>query len=190
MTESKLKKWTIINSELVINNQWCKVRQDTIQLPNGQVIDDYFVNIRPEIVLILPITPAEEIVFVRQYRHGVSEILLELPAGTFEGTQESSFEAAQRELVEETGYEVDCFIYLATIYDNPVKDNNKIHVFIGLNANKTRDQDLDITEEIEVILIPKNEVINRIMLGEICVGGTIAAIFMGLKFLNQDLEQP
>lgn len=41
-----------------------------------------------------------------------------------------------------------------------------------------------------MILIPKNEVINRIMLGEICVGGTIAAIFMGLKFLNQDLEQP
>ncbi len=189
MSESKLKKWKILNSQWVIDNQWCKVRQDTIKLPNGRLIAEYFVNIRPEVVLILPITPAQEIVFVRQYRHGVAEILLELPAGTFDRTIEDSFEAAQRELEEETGYRVDCLIDLATIYDNPVKDNNKINIFLGINARKTTVQNLDITEEIEVVLIPKKEVINRIISGDICVAGTIAAIFMGLEFLSKDFEQ-
>ncbi|AHJ29103.1 hypothetical protein BMF81_02978 [Nodularia spumigena UHCC 0039] len=72
---NKLKKWHILTSEMVINHRWCQVRQDEIQLPNGKIIDDFFVVIRPEIALILPITNHQEIVFVRQYRHGVGEIL-------------------------------------------------------------------------------------------------------------------
>jgi len=67
----EIKKWNILQSRLVFDNPWCQVRQDEIQLPNGQVIDDYFITIRPDITLVLPITQAQEIVFVRQYRHGV-----------------------------------------------------------------------------------------------------------------------
>ncbi|HAC65844.1 MAG TPA: NUDIX hydrolase [Cyanothece sp. UBA12306] len=185
MTESNLKKWKILSSQLVIEHEWCKIRQDQIELPNGRVIDDYFINIRPEIVVILAITPTQEIVFVRQYRHGVTEILLELPAGNFEKKIEDSFEAAQRELVEETGYEVECLIKLATIYDNPVKNNNKTHIFLGINAKKTTVQSLDITEEIEVVLIPIKDIVNQVISGEICVAGTIAAVFMGLEILRQ-----
>ena len=180
-----LKKWKILTSKFVVNNQWCRVRQDQVELPDGTVIDDYFVNIRPEIALVLPITPQNEIVFVRQYRHGVQDILLELPAGTFDSREEDSLTAAKRELEEETGYIAQDLIFMKTIYDNPVKDDNKIHIFLGLNAKKTGTIKLDVTEEIEVILIPIKEVIHRVMSGEICVAGTIATIFMGLEFLNK-----
>ena len=78
---TNLKKWQIIKSELVFHNRWCQVRQDAVKLSSGQVIDDYFVNIRPEIVLVVPVTGDNQLVFVRQYRHGVKEILLEFPAG-------------------------------------------------------------------------------------------------------------
>jgi 8-oxo-dGTP pyrophosphatase MutT (NUDIX family) len=88
-----------------------------------------FINIRPEVALILPITSNDEIVFVRQYRHGAGEILLELPAGTFNPKEESPQAAAIRELKEETGYITDNVIQLATLYDNPVKDTNKITLF-------------------------------------------------------------
>ncbi|MFN6259131.1 MAG: NUDIX hydrolase, partial [Microcystis sp.] len=53
---TNLKKWQIIKSELVFHNRWCQVRQDVVKLSSGQVIDDYFVNIRPEIVLVVPVT--------------------------------------------------------------------------------------------------------------------------------------
>lgn len=78
-----LQKWKILKSNFIIDNQWCRVRQDQVQLSDGAIIDDYFVNVRPEIALILPITPHQEIVFVRQYRHGVQEIFIRTSCRNF-----------------------------------------------------------------------------------------------------------
>ncbi len=49
---------------------------------------------------------------------------------------------------------------------------------------KSGEQKLDITEEIEVILIPVESVRDKILQGEICVAGTVAAICLGLNFLK------
>ncbi len=186
MTKKKtIQKWKILKSDFIIDNQWCCVRQDQVELSNGTIVDDYFVNIRPEIALILPVTPNNEIVFVRQYRHGVQEILLELPAGTFDPKKEDSLIAAQRELEEETGYIAQELIFMTTIYDNPVKDDNKIHIFLGLNVEQKGKVDLDITEEIEVVLIPIKDVVSQIISGKICVAGTISTVFMGLELMKQ-----
>ncbi|MGH2412617.1 MAG: NUDIX hydrolase [Microcystaceae cyanobacterium] len=181
---TSLQKWQTINSQIILNNQWCKVRQDEVKLPNGQIINDYFINIRPDIVLILPVTQKQKIVFVRQYRHGIEDILLELPAGTFDAHKENELDAAKRELEEETGYIASQLIELATLYDNPVKDTNKIHIFIALDASPIGKQQLDVTEEIEVVLVPIQDVKQKIAMGEIVVSGTLAAIFLGLDFLE------
>ena len=104
---TNLKKWQIVKSELVFQNRWCQVRQDAVKLSSGQVIDDYFVNIRPEIVLVVPVTEDNQLVFVRQYRHGVKEILLEFPAGSVDAGEDNITTAAHREFEEETGYHSD-----------------------------------------------------------------------------------
>jgi hypothetical protein len=148
---TNLKKWQIIKSELVFHNRWCQVRQDAVQLSSGQVIDDYFVNIRPEIVLVVPVTGDNQLIFVRQYRHGVKEILL------------------------------DSLIPLGVLYDNPVKDTNRIHIFLALNAIPTGQQKLDVTEEIEVILRPLQEINPQ----EITVSGSLAAFYLARDFLKQ-----
>jgi ADP-ribose pyrophosphatase len=182
----ELQKWKILNSQWVVNDRWCKVRRDEVELPNGKIIDDYFINVRPEIALVLPITKEREIVFVRQYRHGSGEILIELPAGAFDAQTEASLLAARRELEEETGYICDRWIKLATIYDNPVKDTNKIHIFLGLDASLTGQRNLDVTEDIEVLLIPIQQVKSEISSGNFCVSGTITALFLGLDFLQKN----
>ncbi|HEY9637921.1 MAG TPA: NUDIX hydrolase [Coleofasciculaceae cyanobacterium] len=183
---SSIQPWKIINSQLVLDNQWCQVRQDEVELSNGEVIDDFFVNVRPDIVLVLAVTQHREIIFVRQYRHGVREILLELPAGSFNSQTENSLAAAARELEEETGYVAEQIIHLATLYDNPVKDTNKIHLFMAENAQPSSIQQLDVTEDIEVVLLPVEEVLAKISTGEICVCGTVAALFLGLNLLSQN----
>ena len=180
-----LKKWKLLQSRLIINNQWCQVRQDEVELPNGTIIDDFFINVRPDIALIFAVTDQQEIVFVRQYRHGVGKVLLELPGGAFNPQEEIAEVAAIRELSEETGDVAEKLIRLTTLYDNPVKDSNPIHLFVAENVIKSQQQDLDITEEIEVVLIPVSEVIQRILMADISVSGTITAIFLGLEYLHK-----
>ena len=184
LTMKNIAKWKQLDSQLILNNQWCRVRKDTVELPNGTIIDDFYVNVRPDIALVLPITPRREIVFVRQYRHGVGEVLLELPAGRFNPTEESPEPAATRELTEETGYVAESIEKLATLYDNPVKDTNSVHLFLATNVRQLQERQLDITEDIEVVLVPVNEVIEYIHRGEICVAGTVAALFLGLQKLG------
>lgn len=181
---SKLQKWQILNSKMVLNHPWCQVRQDEIKLPNGQVIDDYFVSIKPDIVLVLPITANREIIFVRQYRHGAEDFFIELPAGRFDPTQESPEDAGMRELLEETGYVAKELQKIAILYDNPSKENNKIHLFLAENVIKVGEQNLDVTEDIEVILMPIDEVLEKITQGEISVAGSVAALFLGLRFIS------
>lgn len=182
---TSLKKWQLLKSNIVFERKWCQIKQDTVQLPNNQIIDDFFVNIRPDIALVLPITPNQEIVFVRQYRHGVGEILLELPAGAFEPKKEASIVAAKRELEEETGYVANEMIELGVLYDNPVKDTNKIHLFLAEKVQPSGERSLDVTEDIEVVLIPVQNVLDMIRQGKISVSGSVAAIFLGLNFLSQ-----
>jgi ADP-ribose pyrophosphatase len=181
---TNLEKWTILKSKMVLDHPWCQVRQDEIRLPNGKIIDDYFVNIRPEVALILPITSNQEIVFVRQYRHAAGDFFIELPAGNFNPQQESAEVAVVRELAEETGYITQQVQKIGTLYDKPSKDTNQIHLFLAENVIKAKEQQLDITEEIEVILIPVGSVLAKINQGEITVAGTVAALLLGLNFLK------
>ncbi len=181
---SNLKKWKILQSNMVLNHPWCKVRQDEIELPSGKVIDDYFVHLRPDVAIILPITCDREIVFVRQYRHAIGNFFMELPAGGFNPEQESGEVAAVRELEEETGYVASKVKKMATLYDKPSKDTNQLHLFIAENVKKTGKIKLDITEEIEVILIPVDAVLEKIVKGEICVAGTVSALFLGLNLIK------
>ncbi|MEA5601985.1 NUDIX hydrolase [Nostoc sp. UHCC 0252] len=181
---SNLKKWKTLKSKMVLDNPWCQVRQDEIELPNGKIIDDYFVSIKPDVAMVLPITANREIIFVRQYRHAVGEFFLELPAGSFDPTKENAEVAAIRELAEETGYTAQEFRKIGTLYDKPSKDTNQIHLFLAENVRKTGEQQLDITEEIEIMLIPVESVLDKIIQGKISVAGTIAALFLGLKLLN------
>ncbi len=179
-----IRKWKRLNSQLIFDHQWCRVRQDQIELPNGTIIEDFFINVRPDIALVFAVTEQQEIVFVRQYRHGVEQILLELPAGAFDPNQEDPESAALRELTEETGYVADSLIKLATLYDNPVKDTNSIHLFFANPVYCTKETHLDLTEDIEVVLIPIADIMDKIQQGEICVSGSIAAVFLGLNQLS------
>ncbi|MGP1385479.1 MAG: NUDIX hydrolase [Thainema sp.] len=178
------QKWQILRSHWALDHPWCRVRQDVVALPNGRVVDDYFVHVRKDVALVLPITSQHEVVMVRQYRHGIQDILLELPAGTFDPTQEQPQVAAQRELQEETGYGAETLIPLSVLYDNPVKDTNRIHLFLAQNAKPITDQQLDETEDIEIVLVPLSEVMTHVVQGGIRVAGTVSALFLGLEWFR------
>ena len=96
-------KWKILDSEYVIKRPWLTARKDKVELPDGRIIEEFYVLEYPDWVNVIAITKDGQFVMERQYRHGLSVEGMELPCGTMEDG-ETPLQAAQRELLEETGY--------------------------------------------------------------------------------------
>ena len=114
-----IEKWALLDSVLVFGHRWYQLRRDTVRLPDGTVVDDYFVSVRPEVAMVFPLTPDGDVIFVRQYKHGAQAITIELPGGTFR--HELPEDAARRELIEETGYTPGELIPLGWIWEDPTR---------------------------------------------------------------------
>lgn len=180
----KIEPWKTLKSELVFDHPWYQLRRDHVELPSGRVLDDYFVSVRPHVVLTFPLTADDQVVFVRQYKHAAGQILLELPGGVVDAGETSILGAARREMLEETGYDTEQLEPLLEVFDNPTKDTNSISFFLARNVRLVAAQDLDETENIEVVLVPLAEVEHLIMRGDIRVSGSVALCLLALRRLG------
>ncbi len=150
-------KWDIISSEYLIKRPWLTARRDKVQLPNGVINDEFYILEYPDWVNVIAITKDDKYVLVRQYRHGLGETRFELPAGVIE-EGEDPIEGAKRELFEETGYTGGEWTKLMAISGNASTTNNISHCYLAIGVEKTGEQHLDLTEDIEVHLLSREEV--------------------------------
>jgi 8-oxo-dGTP pyrophosphatase MutT (NUDIX family) len=125
-------------------------------MPDGTLIDDYYVLEYPGWVNAIALTDENEVILIKQYRHAAEEVILELPGGCID-LGETPIEAVTRELLEETGYQFDSATPLCTLYANPSTSGNITTSFIVKGGRKIQEQHLDGREEIEVILVSINE---------------------------------
>jgi 8-oxo-dGTP pyrophosphatase MutT (NUDIX family) len=127
-------------------------------------------------VNVIPITPQDDVVLIRQYRHGTREITLEIPGGLVEKNDTPEM-AAVRELYEETGYRASQMISLGGVHPNPAIQNNKCYTFLARDVSLVGDQHLDEKEDIEVLLRPLSEIPRLIRNGDITHALVLAAFY-------------
>lgn len=149
--------WRVLSSEYLARELWYTVRVDRVQLPSGTIIPRYWINEYPPWVNVVAITPNDEAVLIRQYRHGVGAVHFEIPAGTTDPEDTSLESAARRELLEETGYGGGTWSHLMTLSANPALQNNLTHTFLaeGVSAGAASPEE---SEDIRVHLVPVAEV--------------------------------
>jgi 8-oxo-dGTP pyrophosphatase MutT (NUDIX family) len=134
--------------------------------------------------IIIAITPQQEVILIRQYRHGVGKVIWEIPGGVVD-PGETPLQAAGRELLEETGYRAATIIETGVVSPNPDNHTNFMHTFLALDVVKASEQDLDDSEEIDIHPIPLNEVIRMALDGEILQAMHISALFFALAHLKR-----
>lgn len=141
-----------------------RFRMDRVELANGNLLDATIFEFRSW-ANIVALTKTGEVVLVRQYRHGVREVLLEFPGGVVEDG-EDPLEGAKRELLEETGYTASQWVEVGRLYPNPALQTNTLYCYLALDAGKVSGQSLDAGEDIEIHLMPLDELVELAKRGE------------------------
>ena len=177
--------WTIEKSEYLIKDKWITVRADTCKMPGGHIVTPYYVLEYPAWVNVVAVTEDENVVFVRQYRHGLQKTVLELPCGCVDPQDPSPLDAVRRELLEETGYAGEQFIETGKISPNPATHTNFTHCFLAISVKQVQRPDLDETEQLETVLVPLKDVMTLLEHGELYQTLHISSIFLAFQELGK-----
>ncbi len=173
--------WKLLKSEYLFKDLWFTVRKDTCERSGGQIVDPYYVYEFPEWVTAVAVTKDGEFIFERQYRHAAGLTMLEIPGGCVDKEDLSLQAAIERELLEETGYSFDEFVYLGKTSANPSTHNNWMHFFLATGGELTGKQQLDHNEEIELVLLTLDDVKELLQKQEIMQSMHVTALFYALQ---------
>ncbi|WP_152657328.1 NUDIX hydrolase [Oceanobacillus sp. CFH 90083] len=179
-----MQKWKVLDSEYLYKTAHGNLRKDKCLLENDLVIEQYHVNEFADWVNAVVMTKKQEVILVKQYRHGGNDFFYEVPAGVAE-EGESNTQAIKREVLEETGFQSDTEpIWLGEFFVNPATQNNKVISYFIPDAYPASAQNLDATENIEVHKIPIIELEKRINNGEILQMFSNFAFLLAKKHIN------
>jgi len=162
-----------ISSKRIYQGKILNLRVDTVKLPNGHEATREVVE-HSGAVAIVALTERDEVILVRQYRHAVGKVMLEIPAGKLEPGEQPQ-ECAHRELSEETGCHTTDLQLLFRFFSTPGFANEEMYLYLakGLTCHN---QHPDDDETIEIMHLPLKEAIEMIKTGEICDAKTIIGI--------------
>lgn len=178
----------VVASDLVVQAAYMEWRRTTVQRTGGDQHVRYIVG-HPGAVAILAIdapcdaevTPTSEMLFVRQFRAPVGQLLLEVPAGTLDlqnGITEEPQLAAERELEEETGLRAATWRHLRSFFTAPGFTSERMHLFLalGLSAAGPGARTPDADEAIEAVRLTIAEAAEAVRRGAIVDAKSLVAI--------------
>ncbi|NBH24561.1 NUDIX hydrolase [Lachnospiraceae bacterium] len=168
-----MEEFKRLSRDLVAHGAIIDYYQDTIQVPNGNVVKWDFIG-HNGAAAVVPVDDKGRLILVRQYRNALDRYTLEIPAGGL-NDNEPTKDAAARELTEETGYTAGKIELLLTIRTTVAFCNEKIDIYLatGLVPGK---QHLDEDEYIRTGAYTVEELTEKIYAGEIQDSKTVAAI--------------
>ena len=181
--------WEPVSVEHIVRDEWIDFRKVRYRYPDGREFGPFYQYSRKSYSVIVPVLPDGRFLCVRQFRQGIGETTTEFPAGGIETeraeygrvTREDALAAAKRELKEETGYESDEWTHLITIPSNATIADNYAHVFLARNCRKVSGLHLDVTEDLEPVIVTKEEIETMISEGRFQQMGHVMAYLLAVR---------
>jgi len=177
-----MKPWELLATfQLISAPPWLEVFREKVRLPSGRVIDDFYRVITPDFSVVVAVTPEGELLMVRGYKHGPRRTCLNAPAGLIE-PGESPLEAAQRELLEETGYSSSEWVSLGSFTVDSNRQCGTAHIFLAKNTVRITTAKEDDAEEFEVELMRPGNFVQAVRGSEVFTLATVCAISLAMVY--------
>ena len=166
-----------LNSKIVYDGKIITVLKDDVEVADGHKSFREVVKHSGGVVVLA--IHEDKILFVKQFRYPMKEVLLELPAGKLE-KGEDPFLAAKRELEEETGYCAEKWTDLGFVYTSPGYSDEKLYLYKAENIHFTQchPDEGEILQPLEIKIDDATKMINN---GEINDAKTLCAFMRGLN---------
>jgi ADP-ribose pyrophosphatase len=178
-----MKPWKTKDRRIILEQRpWLVVEHHTVELPDGRLIPEWPWIITPDYINVVAVTGDGHFICFRQVKYGLEGVTLGIVGGFVE-EGEDPFHAAQRELLEETGYESTDWIPLGTYRVDPNRGIAMGHLFLARSAHYVRPRTADDLEEQEMILLTRSQVESALEDGEFKVLAWAASIAFALRHL-------
>jgi 8-oxo-dGTP pyrophosphatase MutT (NUDIX family) len=177
--------WKVTASRHIVADRWIDLRADDCVTASGVTIAPYYVLRYPDWVNVVALTEADEVVLVRQYRHGAGAMITELPGGMMD-PGETLVHAAARELAEETGFGAEEMVPVCALFANPASHTNRIHTFAARGARLIGPPRLEAGEHgLSVRLMTVPELLAGLPNGVLEQAMQVSALLLGLAALGR-----
>ncbi len=184
-----LTPWQPISSRTLLElPPWFSVVEDTVRLPGGRTIENYYRIEAPDSVLIHAVLPDGKVMLERQYKHCLGRVVLTCPAGGVEAG-EAPLEAAKRELLEETGYEGVTWHYLGGFKVDGTRGISRAHLFHTEGLRQVSRPCHGDMEEMELAFLGPDEILRAFQSQEIALLPDLAILAISCSDLLRGLFQ-
>ena len=171
-----LSMWERLADAAVDHFRVFRVRRTRYRHPRDRREGEFVIIEANDWVNVIALTDDGQMLMVRQFRFGIHDFTLEIPGGVIE-TGEDPVAAGIRELREETGYAGRTARLLAQVRPNPAIQANVCHIVLVEGCVRVGEMQLDANEEIELSVLPVDEVLARAERGEIKHSLVVDALF-------------
>jgi 8-oxo-dGTP pyrophosphatase MutT (NUDIX family) len=178
-----MKPWkTKARKTLLDDSPWLTVEHHTVELPDGELLQNWPWIITPDYINVVAVTEDERFICFRQVKYGIEGVTLAVVGGYVKEGEEP-LAAAQRELLEETGYESPDWLSLGSYLVDPNRGIATGDLFLAQGARYVQAPIVDDLEEQELLLLTRGELENALERGEIKVLAWAAAVAFALRHL-------
>jgi 8-oxo-dGTP pyrophosphatase MutT (NUDIX family) len=185
--------WPVVSSSELVRSGLVTVRADKVRMPGGNVAERDVV-VHPGAVAVVALDDAGQVLLIRQYRHPVSHLLWEIPAGLRDVAGEPPWQTARRELLEEAGYRARDWRVLADYYSSPGFSTERLRIYLARELEFVPAAERDFVpqdEESQLVpaWLPLDEAVRKVLAGELHNGATALGLLASYAARSEGFDR-